>query len=170
MIPAFLFGVAAIIITSQSQFTVTSPDFDNNDTIPIKYSCEGANVNPELNLAGIPSGTQSLALIVQDTDILLEEVIHWVMWDIPVTDTIAENSHEGLQGRNFYREVGYDGPCPNTGGHHYRFTVYALDTKLGLKEGSEKKQLETAMEGHILASTQLVGVYKMSTYMAKTSE
>jgi Raf kinase inhibitor-like YbhB/YbcL family protein len=162
IIPVIVFG-AAFMMMSESPLTVTSPAFDNNDTIPLKYTCEGPNVNPELDIAGIPGSAKTLALVVEDPDVLLETVDHWVMWNIPVMDKIEENSAPGVQGRNIKKENKYTGPCPPSGMHHYHFKVYALDTKLLLEGGSDKKLLEAAMKGHILASGELVGLYRKST-------
>lgn len=160
---------AAFIFFSPATLTVTSPAFGDNDTIPMKYTCEGPNVNPELDIAGIPANAKTLALIVEDPDVLLETVVHWVMWDIPVKDTIKENSAPGIQGRNIKKENNYTGPCPPQGTHHYHFKVYALDIRLMLEEGSDKRLVEDEMKDHIIAKGELVGLYKKSTWINTTS-
>jgi Raf kinase inhibitor-like YbhB/YbcL family protein len=169
-IPVILLGAGAFMMSTQSTLTVTSPSFNNNDTIPLKYTCEGPNVNPELKIEGIPSSTKTLALIVEDPDVLVETVDHWVMWNIPVKDKIEENSAPGVQGENVKKENKYTGPCPPMGTHHYHFKVYALDTDLKLKEGARKRSLEDAMKDHILAMGELVGLYKKGSVINTTSK
>jgi Raf kinase inhibitor-like YbhB/YbcL family protein len=141
--------------------TVTSPSFKANDTIPARFSCDGANISPGLNIAGLPNNTQTMALIVDDPD-APNTFDHWLIWDMPVMREIKENTAPGTQGNNDAKESKYTGPCPpaGTGVHHYHFKVYALDTKLELKAGTKKKELLKAMEGHILAEGEIVGLFK----------
>jgi Raf kinase inhibitor-like YbhB/YbcL family protein len=139
--------------------TVKSPSFLNNDFIPSKFTCEGSDINPALIISDIPDDTKSLALIVDDPDVPNGTFDHWVMWNIPVKDKIEENSTPGAQGKNGRNENKYMGPCPPSGTHHYHFRVYALDTKLDLPVSTDKKALLQAMEGHILGSGELVGLY-----------
>ena len=139
--------------------TVKSPAFDHNGNIPVKYSCNGENINPEIIIKDIPSGVKSLALVVTDPD-APGGFVHWVMWNIPVTEKIAENSAPGIQGKNGRDENKYHGPCPPNGTHHYHFYVYALDKKLDLPESSTKSALLNAIEGHILGSGEIIGLFK----------
>jgi Raf kinase inhibitor-like YbhB/YbcL family protein len=142
--------------------TVKSFSFRNNGFIPSKYTCEGSNVNPDLMIEDIPENTKSLAIIVDDPDAPNGTFSHWVMWDIPVKNNIIkENSKPGIQGRNGMRENKYFGPYPPSGLHHYHFRVYALDTKLDfLSVNTDRKGLLSAMEGHIISSGDLVGLYE----------
>lgn len=144
-----------------NSLTISSPAFENEGDIPSKYTCEGQNVNPEITIKDVPDNTQSLALIMDDPDAPTGTFDHWIMWNIPAnTKTIDMNSHPGTQGKNGRGENKYTGPCPPTGKHRYYFKVYALDKKLSLAEGSTKAELENAMQGHILASGQLMGKYE----------
>jgi hypothetical protein len=139
---------------------ITSPAFENNSFIPSKYTCDGANVNPALKIEGMPEGTQSLTLIVDDPDAPMGTWDHWIVWGIPPTDRIEENSVLGTEGLNDFRKHSYGGPCPPSGTHRYFFKVYALDTKLVLHPNSRKKDVEKAMEGHVLAKGEIIGLYK----------
>ena len=139
---------------------IKSPAFSNNGWIPAKYACIGSNINPTLSISDIPNGTKSLALIVDDPDAPNGTFVHWVMWNIPVTSVIDENSAPGIQGKNGKGENNYFGPCPPTGTHHYNFKIYALDTKLILPIGADKNALLKAMDKHILASGVLIGLFK----------
>ena len=139
---------------------VTSPEFDNNGYIPPRFTCQGDDINPELVIEDIPQGAQSLALIADDPDAPMGTWVHWVVYDMPVAGRIAEDSIPGKQGNNDFGRYNYGGPCPPSGTHRYFFKVYALDTKLDLEEGVDKKDLEDAMEGHVIASAELIGLYK----------
>jgi len=142
------------------KLAITSPAFENNGFIPSKYTCDGDNINPALKIAGVPEGTQSLTLIVDDPDAPMGTWDHWIVWNIPPTERIEENSVPGTEGLNDSRKHSYGGPCPPSGAHRYFFKVYALDTKLVLHPNSRKKDVEKAMEGHILAKGEIVGLYK----------
>jgi Raf kinase inhibitor-like YbhB/YbcL family protein len=146
-------GVIAIL-------QVTSPSFTNNGNIPEKFSCQGDNINPALNIKGIPSGTKSLAIVVEDPDAPQGTVTHWIAWDMDANANIPEKSTTGTQGKNTKGNNGYMGPCPPNGTHHYHFKVFALDAKLNLAEGSSKEQLLSAIKGHVLATGELTGLYK----------
>ena len=141
--------------------------FEGNARIPDEYTCTGVNKNPPLEVEGIPSDAVSLALIVDDPDAPVGTFVHWVAWNIPVEGNTVK-IEEGIprkanfpQGRNDFGRIGYDGPCPPPGHgiHHYHFKAYALDTRLNLKPGAGKKDLERAMKGHVLESAELVGTY-----------
>lgn len=141
---------------------LTSPDFNHEEMIPKKFTCQGANINPKLKIANIPAGTKSLVLIIDDPDAPGKIWVHWVVFNIPVTNEIAENSVPGKQGSNDFKTNKYGGPCPPTGIHRYFFKIYALDTLLSLNEGASKEEVERAMKGHILSQTELIGIYKKS--------
>ncbi len=159
--------VLAIIITLSFNIAqggegmkITSPEFKHNELIPKKFTCDGSDINPQLLIENIPSGTKSLALIMDDPDAPMGTWVHWVVFDIPVTSKIAEGSNPGKQGKNTAGDFNYGGPCPPGGAHRYFFKSYALDTKLNLPEGITKQKLEEAMQGHILAQAELIGLYK----------
>lgn len=139
---------------------ISSSSFGNKEAIPSRFSCDGADVNPELHIAQVPDGTQSLALIVDDPDAPGKTWLHWLVYDILPTARIAEDSLPGTEGRNDFGRTGWGGPCPPSGTHRYFFRLYALDAKTALSAGASRKELESAMEGHILESAELVGLYK----------
>lgn len=139
---------------------ISSPAFEVNQSIPSNYTCEGKDINPPLEISGIPEKARSLALIVDDPDAPVKTWVHWLVWNIPITHHIKENSVPGEQGMNDFKRTAWGGPCPPTGTHRYFFKVYALDTLLKLSSRTTKKELEQAMGEHILAFGELVGVYK----------
>ena len=142
------------------ELKVKSSAFEHNGLIPRKYTCDGNDVNPPLTIEGIPEGTESLALTIDDPDAPMGTWDHWVVWNIPPhTQEIREKSVPGVEGMNDFRRNSYGGPCPPGGTHRYFFKVYALDTKLNLGAASRKKDLERAMQGHILAKGELIGRY-----------
>jgi len=141
------------------ELKITSPAFQHNDVIPAKCTGDGKDINPALQIEGIPEGTQSLALVVDDPDAPMGTWDHWVVWNIPPSNQIKENSVPGTEGMNSFRKHSYGGPCPPSGTHRYFFKVYALDTKLTLNPSSNKRDLEKAMQGHILAKGEIVGKY-----------
>ena len=139
---------------------LTSPEFGNNGSIPSKFTCDGEDVNPELIVDDIPRDAGSLALIVDDPDAPMGTWVHWVVYDMPAISKIDEGAVPGKQGINDFGKKDYGGPCPPSGRHRYFFKLYALDKKLDLDEGIDKKALEKAMDGHILARAELVGLYQ----------
>ena len=151
--------------------SLTSTAFKHGDSIPLKYTCDGEQtVNPPLTIRGIPGGTQSLVLLMEDPDIPKKTkpddmFDHWVLFNIPpVLTTIAEGASAGVPGMNSRGSHGYTGPCPppqyEPSEHRYMFVLYALDSELALKEGTTKQQVLDAIEGHVLAHAQLMGRYK----------
>lgn len=145
-----------------NELKITSPAFKNNDFIPVKYTCDGDDVNPPLKIEGIPKETKSLVLIVDDPDAPMGTWVHWVVWNISPTEKIEENSVPGVEGLNDFDKHSYGGPCPPSGTHRYFFKVYALDTKLDIKTNSRKEGVERATKEHILAKGEIVGIYSRS--------
>jgi len=140
-----------------------SPAFLDDEKIPVKYSCDGINVNPKLQIFRVPDGAESLALIVDDVDAVAKEWVHWLVWNInPTTRKIEENSLPlgALEGVNDFNVVGWSGPCPPEKQHKYNFKLYALDTMLNLDEFSRKDDLMLAMEDHVIQQTVLSGYYE----------
>jgi Raf kinase inhibitor-like YbhB/YbcL family protein len=144
------------------ELSVSSSAFENNKLIPSKYTRDGDNVNPPLTIEGMPDGTKSLVLIVDDPDAPMGTWDHWIVWNIPPTNKIEENTVPGTEGLNDSRKHSFDGPCPPWGTHRYFFKVYALDAKLDLNPNSRKKDVEKATQSHILAKGELVGLYRRS--------
>ena len=149
--------------------TVSSSAFQEGDKIPAKYTCEGQDVSPSLAWSEPPAGTRSLVLIVDDPDAPGGVFTHWLLFNIPpdsrelpeAVPTQAELASGALQGKTDFGRTGYGGPCPPPGHpHRYQFTLYALDQPLDLERGASKKQLLSAMEGHILTQGQLTGIYQ----------
>ncbi|MDD5595229.1 MAG: YbhB/YbcL family Raf kinase inhibitor-like protein [Candidatus Omnitrophica bacterium] len=139
---------------------ITSPEFSNNEYLAQRFSCDGEGINPTLEIADIPQGAKSLALIVDDPDAPMGTFVHWVVFDIPVITQIEEDSIPGKQGVNTAGKNSYVSPCPPSGTHRYFFKIYGLDTMLNLKEGISKGALEKAMQGHILGQAQIIGLCK----------
>jgi Raf kinase inhibitor-like YbhB/YbcL family protein len=150
-------------------FSISSESFKNDGEIPKKFTCDGADVSPELSWTAPPAGTQSLALIADDPDAPAGTWTHWVLFNLaPTTTHLAEgvNKVDELpggerQGRNDFRKIGYNGPCPPPGKpHRYFFKLYALNAALQLNAGSSKQELEKAMQGHITEKVELMGKYR----------
>ncbi len=136
---------------------VLSSAFESNGTIPRKYTCNGEDINPPLVFEGIPEKADSLVLIMDDPDAPMKTFTHWIVWNIEPVAKIEEDSIPGVEGINDFRKIGYGGPCPPSGTHRYFFRVYALDKQLELKAGASRKELESAMIGHIIAEGELMG-------------
>ncbi|MCE5186095.1 MAG: YbhB/YbcL family Raf kinase inhibitor-like protein [Planctomycetaceae bacterium] len=146
---------------------VTSEAFGNGGMIPPKYTADGQDMSPPLSWGPVPQGTQSIALIADDPDAPMGTWVHWLMWNIPpeqtkLTEDIPtqeEFSNGIVQGTTSFKRVGYGGPAPPSGTHRYYFKFYALDIRLDLGSKADKKALENAMQGHILAQGQVMGKY-----------
>lgn len=144
---------------------ITSPSFEHNQNMSSKYSCDGENVNPPLQFIDIPQNAKSLVLIVDDPDAPSKTWIHWVVFNIdPKTSGIEENSKPttGIEGMTDFGRTGWGGPCPPSGVHRYFFKLYALDSTLNLSSAAGKKEVEDAMEDHIIESSELTGLYSCS--------
>lgn len=151
-------------------FVLESPAFPALGPIPLLYSCEGKDVSPPLAWSGVPSGTQSLALIMDDPDAPDPAApkmtwVHWLLYNLPAGATGLPEDLRALppgtlQGLNDWQRVGYGGPCPPIGTHRYFHKLYALDTVLPDLKLPTKAQLESAMQGHVLAQAELIGTYR----------
>ena len=150
------------------EIKVTSSAFKEGEMIPKKYTCDGNDSSVPLSWTGLPAGTKTISLISDDPDAPMGTWVHWVLFNLPAeTKEVTENmpndkmlANGAMQGINSSREIGYGGPCPPSGTHRYYFKIYALDKALDLESGITKKDLLSAMEGHILAQGQLMGRYK----------
>lgn len=139
---------------------VSTPAFDEGAAIPARYTCDGTDVSPPLALSDIPEGTVSLVVVMDDPDAPRGTWDHWVAYDLPVALEIGEGAAEaGTPGKNSWGEEGYRGPCPPGGTHRYFFTVYALDSSLGLPAGKDKGDVLDALAGHLLDEASLMGTY-----------
>jgi len=155
--------ITEIPLTTEINMKIESPAFENNQPIPSKYTCDGEDVNPPLKISDVPEDAKSLVLIVDDPDAPLGTFTHWIVWNIdPKTSFIEENSipDGAIVGVNDFGKNSYGGPCPPSGTHHYHFKLYALDTTLNLDKNSKKKDLEKAIENHILEKAEIIGIYK----------
>jgi Raf kinase inhibitor-like YbhB/YbcL family protein len=151
----------ASLAAGGTKMKITSSAFQEGGNIPSKFTCDGGDSSPPLQIAEIPSSAKSLALIVDDPDAASGLFTHWVVWNVsPQTSGIAEGSTpKGAQGTNDFGKSGYGGPCPPSGTHRYYFKVFALDRELDLPSGSKRSQLEAAMKGHVVAQGELMGRY-----------
>jgi hypothetical protein len=145
---------------ADKKLQIKCPVFLQGDFIPVKYTCDGQDINPPFDIDGIPKESQSLALIAEDPDAPMGTWVHWVVWNIPLHRQVSENSSPGKEGINSFHKNSYGGPCPPSGTHRYFFTFYALDDMLDLPDETDKEGLLKAMSGHVLASGEIMGKYK----------
>jgi Raf kinase inhibitor-like YbhB/YbcL family protein len=146
-----------------ARFELTSDAFGDAQPIPARHSCAGEDVSPALSWTEPPDGTQSLALVVDDPDAPGGTFTHWLGWDIgPAAGGLAEGEAPPVEGRNDFGRTGYGGPCPppGHGPHRYSFRLHALEGTLGLPTGAAKRDVERALEGHVLEVAELVGTYE----------
>jgi Raf kinase inhibitor-like YbhB/YbcL family protein len=159
-------------MASAPSFAIRSPSFADGESVPIRHTCEGADVSPPLEWAGLPAATKSLALVVDDPDAPDPKAprmtwVHWVLYDLPPS---AQGLAEGVardalppgtrQGVNDWKRTGWGGPCPPIGRHRYFFKLYALDAALGDLGSPSKARLEAAMKDHVLAEARMMGTYE----------
>jgi Raf kinase inhibitor-like YbhB/YbcL family protein len=158
---AILLTAIASLAAGEATMKITSSAFHEGANIPSKFTCDGSDTSPPLQIAGVPSGAKSLVLIVDDPDAPSGLFTHWLVWNIPPqTGSIAEASApQGVQGANDFGKSGYRGPCPPPGTHRYSFKIFALDRELELRSGAKRSQVDAAMKGHVIAQGELVGRY-----------
>jgi len=163
--PLFIFTVQSI----ENQFImnkvladikITSPAIKHMENIPSKYTCDGENINPAIDIGNVPPETKSITLIMDDPDAPGKTWVHWVVWNIPAREHIVENSIPGIEGISDFQRFYYGGPCPPSGTHRYFFKVYALDILLDIPKNSRKRDVEKAMQGHTVGYGELIGMYK----------
>lgn len=139
---------------------VISESFGDGSEIPGKHTCEGEDVNPQLTIGDVPGKAEQLAIIMDDPDAPAGTFNHWVVWGLTPGENVDEASSPGIQGKNDFGSIGYKGPCPPPGKpHRYFLRVYALDSPLKLDEGASRGDLETAMQGHVLAKGETMGIF-----------
>ncbi len=148
-------------------FRISSHAFADGADIPVRHTCDGENLSPQLTWSDVPGGTRSLALIVDDPDAPRGTFTHWVLYDIPAgVSALGENvamGTIGIAGRNSFGRSGYGGPCPPPAdaAHRYRFTLHALDVaSLALPPNATREDVETRIETHVLSTARIVGRYK----------
>jgi Raf kinase inhibitor-like YbhB/YbcL family protein len=147
---------------------ITSAAFRDGEDIPVKHTCDGEDVSPPLEWAGVPEGTKTLAIICDDPDAPMGIWVHWVVFNIPGNTTQLpegvpperELDIGAVQGMNDFKKIGYGGPCPPSGVHRYFFKIYALDSELDLTSGATKNHVMLSMEGHVLEEAHLMGTYR----------
>jgi Raf kinase inhibitor-like YbhB/YbcL family protein len=167
--------MCSAVIQGETKLELSSPDFEQGQSISKKFTCDGNTIAPRLFWEGTPRNTKSFALIVDDPDAPTPEPwVHWVVFNIPGINHAlleplgrTEKLLDGtIQGTNTSKHIGYDGPCPPPcddpvcGVHRYFFNLYALDTVLNLQPGATKEELIKAMKGHVLGQAQLIGTYQ----------
>ena len=158
---AILFGAIVSFAAGGATMKITSSAFHEGGNIPSKFTCDGSDTSPPLQIAGVPSDAKSLVLIVDDPDAPGGLFTHWLVWNIPPhTTSISEgNGPTGVQGANDFGKSGYRGPCPPSGAHRYSFKIFALDRELELRSGARRSQVDAAMKGHVIAQGELMGRY-----------
>ena len=147
-------------MTAPTSITVTSTAFRDGGTIPRRYTCDGDGVSPPLAWQGVPANTGALALVVDDPDAPRGTFTHWVVLDLEHTTTSIAESQSGLtQANNSAGKPAYFGPCPPSGTHHYRFTVYALSKATALPAGTKLDEALKAIDAQTIARGRLTGLY-----------
>jgi hypothetical protein len=142
--------------------TLSSPAFEHGKPIPARYTCDGEDINPPLLISQVPSTCKTLALIVDDPDAPAGTWSHWLVWNIdPATSLLPEGSvpDGSVQGMTDFRRSGYGGPCPPSGVHRYFFRLFALDRRLTLGPDTTRQSLLSALKGHVVMQTELMGTY-----------
>jgi len=146
-------------------FTLRSQAFQHKGIIPVRYTCKGENISPQLEWTDPPDGTESYTLIMDDPDAPAGTWVHWVLYRISGTImSIPEGINpaiaaHGVFGQNSWGKMDYGGPCPQSGTHRYFFKLYALNTMIQLEPGKEKPEVLRAMQGHILEMAEIMGTF-----------
>jgi Raf kinase inhibitor-like YbhB/YbcL family protein len=169
MVFLFLWHLPSVTVQGQarSSLQVRSSDFSDGGAIPRRFTCDGADVSPNLQWTAAPAGAKSFAIVMDDPD-ASADFTHWLAYNIPPDiSELAEGAsaqampHGSAQGMNDFQTLGYGGPCPPPGKpHHYVFRLYALDIRLNLPPRAARKEVESAIEGHIVGEGRIVGIYQ----------
>lgn len=149
----------------ENTMKIKSSAFENNQELPQKYGYKFSNVNPPFSIEGIPVNAKTIVIICDDPDAPSGDFVHWLVFNIPSSSSIMkidENFKTGINGRNDFGNNRYDGPSPPSGTHRYFFKFYSLDSSLSLVAGASKKDIEKAMQGHILAKGEIIGLFSKS--------
>jgi Raf kinase inhibitor-like YbhB/YbcL family protein len=152
---------------------ISSTAFADRKSIPQNYTCDGANISPDLSWTDVPKGAKSLVLVVEDPDAPAGTWVHWTVYNIPVdakglpsgVPNLLNLPHGVQQGKNSFHKIGYGGPCPppGHGPHRYFFRLYALDAVLDIRPGVDRRELDEAMKSHIVGRAELVGRFERQT-------
>lgn len=173
-------GIVALVLVPNTlqKMIIYSPSFNQGDEIPVQFTCDGGDINPELYIQDVPAEAASLVLIMEDPDAPTGIFTHWTVWNIdPKISVIPENVKVveafdseisesrprivGREGETSFERNGYGGPCPPAGRpHRYFFKLYALDTVLDLDSNANVNELREAMNGHVIDKAELMGVYQ----------
>jgi Raf kinase inhibitor-like YbhB/YbcL family protein len=151
-------------VSSSRAFSLTSTAFKAGGEIPRKFTCDGENVSPELTWRGAPGDTAAFALILDDPD--ARDFAHWLVYNMTgsasgaLPEAVSASPDAPPQGINDFGKIGYGGPCPPSGSHHYRFTLYALDAMLDIAAAPRVAGLKSALEGHVIEATTLTATYR----------
>jgi hypothetical protein len=169
VLAAILFCKRTQTVQAQTRavFSVRSTSFQDGGSIPRRYTCDGVGLSPQMQWQSAPAGTKSFVIVMDDPDAPID-FVHWLVYNIaPSVRELAEGASTrdamplgSSEGTNNFDRLMYGGPCPPHGLHHYYFRVYALDIRLDLPPGATRKQVDAAMNGHILAQVQIVGTYQ----------
>lgn len=150
----------ATVAIDYKHLKIGSTAFRQEGLIPAKYTCDGENISPPLDIGNIPEEAKCLVLVVIDPDALTSARVHWLIWNMPVTHHVKENEAHGIAGLNDFQNNRYDGPCPPSGTHRYFFKIYALKKLLNIPRNSKIDLLERMMSEHIIGFGELIGSYK----------
>jgi len=161
----FACGIAGA--SGPALLAVASPSFADGGLIPVRHTCDGRDVSPELRISGVPAGAASLAILCDDPDAPGGDWVHWLVFNLPPdTRNVAEgvglgdlHAGGGVPGANSWGKLTYGGPCPPSGSHRYFFKIYALSVKLDLPSGASKARFLEAIHGRVLAEGHLMGRY-----------
>jgi Raf kinase inhibitor-like YbhB/YbcL family protein len=154
--------LALSLTTSSAAMKLSSPDFKEGENIPARFTCDGKDVSPTLQIEGMPQGAKSLVVILEDRDAPGGNFTHWLMWNVVpnLTEIVGNKPPSGaVQGVNDFGKNKYSGPCPPPELHRYYFKLYALDTTLDLPRKSKRKAIDSAIKGHVIAEATLMGRY-----------
>lgn len=152
--------IFSLLFPQEQRLVVTSPDFEHEGEIPSRFTCDGKDINPTLEIAEIPKGTKSIVVMMEDPDSRAASMTFWLLWNLKPTGLIEEGTTAGVRGLNSIGKSNYLGPCPMAGTHRYYFKVYALDEILTLPEDSDQWAVIGAMKNHTLASGEIMGWYR----------
>jgi Raf kinase inhibitor-like YbhB/YbcL family protein len=146
-----------------AEFALSSEAFEHGGKIPRRHTCDGDDVSPALSWSDPPRGTRVLALIVDDPDAPVGTFTHWLAWNIrPQAGALREGQSAPVEGRNDFGRVGWGGPCPppGHGPHRYLFRLHALDAEPDVGSGAGRRELESALSGHVQTTAELMGTYQ----------
>jgi Raf kinase inhibitor-like YbhB/YbcL family protein len=152
--------IIVLLFSQEPKLTVRSPEFENEGEIPSKFTCDGKDINPTLEISEMPEGTKSIVVFLEDPDSRSASMNFWTLWNLKPTGVIEEATTSGVRGSNSLGKSAYLGPCPAAGTHRYFFKVFALNEMLNLPEDADRWAVQEAMKEHVIASGELMGWYR----------